>query len=168
MEGGTMNLQQQEEKHDPKAVAENIEHVSRKVKGLDHLISHVNSRFQDATDNLVRMRHDLENKQKNIAFLQQARDALQKKVDTNKAKAHSLRISMRKAEKTFASINSDMQKGSREAMHGDGASGGSRLGLRQVNGRLVSGELQATRGYSCAPGSTPAADAATPLPRLAR
>merc|ERR1712039_728189 len=102
------------------------------------------------------MRYDYEQQQKNIEFMQHARDKLAEKVASDTTKARNLRVKLLNASKQFTALNVSMQEGARAAFHGTA----DREGLRQVSGRLVTEELESMRGYSCAPGTTPGPDAA--------
>lgn len=131
--------------------AVNSEHVARKVQSLDKVIGGINQQYRDAQDKLVRMKLELEKKQKFIELKQAEREKLAKQVQQDKAKAMGLRASLRRADQSFGKVLDDIQGGARRALNGDGQ---GKLGLRQVSSKLISQELACSRGYSCANGTT--------------
>merc|ERR1711874_547537 len=102
---------QLQEREDNKNAARRTELVGRKVKTLDQVTSGIRRRHRDALDNLQRMRRELEEKRKNVEFIQQARDALAAKIEADKLKASSLRTNVRRCEKAFGGLMTDMKEG---------------------------------------------------------
>merc|ERR1719343_59901 len=132
------------------ASAKTAEHIGRKVKTLDQVTNGINKRHQAALDNLVRMRHELDIKQKNIEFSQKARDTLAAKIEANKAKAGELRKMLLVQEKAFGTMLADMQDNVRCLTNGRGDT----RGFKQVTKQLQRQDLAVTRGYHCGVGST--------------
>merc|ERR1712194_952935 len=94
------------------------EHVNRKVKNLDTVITKINSRYRDAQDGVVRLKHELERKDKTLAFAILERDKLKGKIDSNTVKSMALREQLRKVQGDFDAMVSNIRTTSLKTLNG--------------------------------------------------
>eukprot|EP00928_Gymnodinium_smaydae_P075750 TRINITY_DN58762_c0_g1_i1.p1 TRINITY_DN58762_c0_g1~~TRINITY_DN58762_c0_g1_i1.p1 ORF type:complete len:217 (-),score=37.77 TRINITY_DN58762_c0_g1_i1:234-884(-) len=151
-----------------KAAKRSAEHISRKVQTLDEVTSGVKKRYQDALDNLERLRYEYNMKMKNIEFMETARSKLCDQLAEKSQKSEELRKTLICEEARMAQVMKQMQLVARAAtlegiqdvavlQHGmSNYVTGQTLSRRpkDVCAKLNSDELASLRGYSCRAGTT--------------
>lgn len=164
---------EQSDKEAIKEAERSAQHIGRKVKALDEVTSGVKKRYQDAKDNLERLKYEHDNKTKNIAFMEEARNALARQLEDKRQKTVELSGILRREEKRMEQVMKDMQVGARVAtLTGVQDLGALRHGLqgsvmsqtstgpmvsmrpKDVQTKFFSQTLSAERGYHCNIGST--------------
>lgn len=154
-----------------KAAKRSAEHIGRKVQTLDEVTSGVKKRYQDAIDNLERLRYEYNMKMKNIEFMNTARSKLKDQLTEKSQKSEELRKTLVCEEARMAQVMKQMQLVARAAtLEGIQDVGVLQHGMKNyVNGaalsrrpkdvcaKLNSDELASLRGYHCRKGSTPSA-----------
>mmetsp|Transcript_68743 Transcript_68743/g.119433 ORF Transcript_68743/g.119433 Transcript_68743/m.119433 type:complete len:175 (+) Transcript_68743:132-656(+) len=143
-----------EDKEMVKNAVKNAEHIGRKVKTLDTVVTGIKSRYKDAQDNLYTLRVEMDHQQKNLDFAKKQRDKLQDRLNTNKAKVKALREGLEEARQKQTDNLNRMTSTAKMALTGTK----EQPGLRKISSKLISQDLEIARGYSCAMGTTPGRD----------
>mmetsp|Transcript_15916 Transcript_15916/g.43651 ORF Transcript_15916/g.43651 Transcript_15916/m.43651 type:complete len:220 (+) Transcript_15916:132-791(+) len=154
--------------------------IARKVKQLDEVKAGIDRRYKDATDNLERMRYDYAQKQSHIDSMMESRSKLDAQLKDKRERADNLKAKLLEAQALMGQVMSDMQRGARDATfdgvqevnvlrrglssmqrttnrHATVTSTAATINLkpRDVCAKLLTQEMEAMRGYSCAKGTTP-------------
>mmetsp|Transcript_20203 Transcript_20203/g.36618 ORF Transcript_20203/g.36618 Transcript_20203/m.36618 type:complete len:176 (+) Transcript_20203:63-590(+) len=170
----TKDLKPHEVAKKAKEQLQKVSHIDREVARLDEFAGNIKKRHHDAQEALLRLKWELEEQQKSIGFMQEARDKLAGDIAFKKKKAAQLRVSLRREEKRYHGLVGEIRGAARLCINGSD----TQLGLRKVTAKLQSQDLADLRGYSCGVGTTIGASGApvgssdendrTQLPRLGR
>lgn len=133
------------------SISKQSEHVGRQVKALDASMQAISKRKLAAEANAKKFKHDLGHMEVNLENMIRKRDQLQKKIDNDTKTVNEMKWRMEFKMEKMEQVTADLQAATKLLLHGDGK---SNKGLRATHRKIVSSNLEESRRYTSALGST--------------